>query len=125
MGLQSCNTVATIHARLGRSHTILSVYFTHRSGETNVLRVIDLAGAQHANGSSGVFLDESRKLNLGLSSLYRVFKARTSGDLAMLYSGFRDTRLARLLQPVFDGSSTTRMLFCMSPSVSCVVGALN
>ena len=75
---------------------------------------MDLAGAQHTRGTSGEFLDESRKINLGLSSMYRVLRGRVSWDKVMTRSGFRDSKLTKLMQPLFDGSSNTHMLFCMS-----------
>lgn len=82
---------------------------------------MDLAGAQHTRGTSGEFLDESRKINLGLSSMYRVLRGRVSWDKVMARSGFRDSKLTKLMQPLFDGSSNTHMLFCMSPAKCCVV----
>lgn len=85
--------------------------------------MVDLAGAQHTRGKAGESLDESRKINLGLSSMYRVLRGRVSWDKMMTRSGFRDSKLTKLMQPIFDGSSNTHMLFCMSPAKCCLVTA--
>ena len=53
--------------------------------------------------------------------MYRVLRGRFSWDNAMTRSGFRDSKLTKLMQPIFDRDSNTHMLFCMSPSKCCVV----
>ena len=58
-----------------------------------------------------------------MCSLSRVLTALQKQDIAASYMGFRDTKLTRLLQPVFTQKCFITWLICISLASSVKVGS--
>ncbi|KAF7683424.1 Kinesin-like protein KIN-7N [Astathelohania contejeani] len=99
--------------RSSRSHTIFQIYL-HYKDQTSVLSLIDLAGSERASGSierrkEGAFINKSL---LALGNVINNLSKKT-------YTGFRDSKLTRILQPSLDGSSNVVALCMISPEKEC------
>jgi WD40 repeat protein len=76
---------------------------------------VDLAGSERMKrtGVVGEKVKESISINSGLLSLSNVISALCKKSAHVPY---RDSKLTRILQPSFGGSSQTLMIVCISPS---------
>lgn len=97
-----------------RSHCIFSIYSTSRDKYTGVtslgkLHLIDLAGSERINKTKaeGKRLDEAKAINLSLTQLGIVIKARGSKQG---HVPFRDSKLTYLLQDSLSGDAKTLMI---------------
>jgi len=97
-----------------RSHTVLQVTYTS-NGETRTLNMIDLAGSERASKST----DRRREgafINKSLLALCTVVNNIGCGR----YTGFRDSKLTRILQSSLDGRTNLVAICALSPSQSCI-----
>ncbi|KAM0672856.1 Kinesin-like protein kip2 [Ordospora colligata] len=97
-----------------RSHTVLQVTYTS-NGQTRTLNMIDLAGSERASKST----DRRREgafINKSLLALCTVVNNIGCGR----YTGFRDSKLTRILQSSLDGRTNLVAICALSPSQSCI-----
>mmetsp|Transcript_16885 Transcript_16885/g.40873 ORF Transcript_16885/g.40873 Transcript_16885/m.40873 type:complete len:1043 (-) Transcript_16885:42-3170(-) len=104
-----------------RSHMLFTVVFSVKSKDgsiqTGKLNVCDLAGSERlgksgANNVGGSLLNETKHINLSLSTLSNVIEKLQSGDKNV---PFRESKLTSLLQNSLDGNSKTLCIVCANP----------
>lgn len=102
------------NAKSSRSHTVFQV--TYRSKDkTRTLNMIDLAGSERASRSS----DRRREgafINKSLLALCTVIDNIGNGR----YTGFRESKLTRILQPSLDGDTNLVAICMLSPFPRCM-----
>jgi hypothetical protein len=88
---------------------------------TSLLTVVDLAGSERISksGSSGVRLDEAKKINKSISALGNCVAALSDikGDSNSNHVPFRDSKLTRLLTDCLAGNSRTCLCANVGPSL--------
>lgn len=104
-----------------RSHVIVSLICEQRrpdgSERSGKLHLVDLAGSERGlkSSSSGVTLEEAKKINLSLSALGNVIKALSEKRPHVPY---RDSKLTRILQETLGGNFKTSLITTCSPQQS-------
>ena len=90
-----------------------------RTNETRVgnLNLCDLAGSERVSSAktTGEQFEETKKINLSLSALNRVFRELAEGND---HVPFRETKLTDLLQYCLSGNGKTMMIVNLSPTAA-------
>jgi len=101
-----------------RSHVIFSLTCEQRLGDGTEklakLNLVDLAGSEKVwkSSSSGVTLEEAKKINLSLSALGNVISALASRKVHVPY---RNSKLTRILQETLGGNFKTALIVTCAP----------
>ena len=113
-----------MNATSSRSHSVFTLNLTARHEEKNKiirgsLNLIDLAGSERLDRSNaiGQRAEESKSINLSLSSLTDVFTAIGQKSSHVPY---RNSKLTYLLQPALSGEGKTCMIVNISPTEASV-----
>ena len=112
-----CVSATKSNAESSRSHLVFTIHFTVKTPKftrSSKLNICDLAGSERLNksGSTGVRLEETKKINSSLSCLSPVFEALQSGAP---HFPFRDSKLTHLLKDSLTGDSKTLSIICCNP----------
>eukprot|EP01065_Artemidia_motanka_P049471 TRINITY_DN8209_c0_g1_i1.p1 TRINITY_DN8209_c0_g1~~TRINITY_DN8209_c0_g1_i1.p1 ORF type:complete len:498 (+),score=102.68 TRINITY_DN8209_c0_g1_i1:61-1554(+) len=107
-----------MNEKSSRSHAVFIVSFCRRnltemSESAAQLYLCDLAGSECIDKSGDGSLHETKSINKSLLALRQVITAIVSRKD---HVPFRDSKLTRLLQNSFGGSSKTCLMICVSPS---------
>eukprot|EP00927_Polykrikos_kofoidii_P023825 TRINITY_DN21811_c0_g1_i1.p1 TRINITY_DN21811_c0_g1~~TRINITY_DN21811_c0_g1_i1.p1 ORF type:complete len:1001 (-),score=182.36 TRINITY_DN21811_c0_g1_i1:195-3197(-) len=101
-----------------RSHVIFSIVCEQRgadgTGKVGKLHFVDLAGSEKVwkSSSSGVTLEEGKKINWSLSALGNVICALSE---KRPHVPFRDSKLTRILQETLGGNFKMSLMVACSP----------
>mmetsp|Transcript_19728 Transcript_19728/g.54249 ORF Transcript_19728/g.54249 Transcript_19728/m.54249 type:complete len:1005 (+) Transcript_19728:69-3083(+) len=101
-----------------RSHVIFSMTSEQRRADgterVGKLHLVDLAGSEKVwkSSSSGIILEEAKKINWSLSALGNVINALAERRTHVPY---RDSKLTRILQETLGGNFKTVLLTTCSP----------
>jgi len=120
-GLRARETARTkMNERSSRSHAVVILNVHKRddldcSVTSSQLYMVDLAGSEVVakTEATGTVLEEAKRINSSLFALGRVISALAEGKSHVPY---RDSKLTRLLQHCFGGSSSTALLINCSAS---------
>lgn len=116
-----CVKATASNATSSRSHMLFTIVFNVQSkdgtAQTGKLHVCDLAGSERlgksgANNVGGALLNETKHINLSLSTLSNVIEKLQAGDSNV---PFRESKLTSLLQNSLGGNSKTLCIVCANP----------
>lgn len=122
-GDKARRTAATnANAQSSRSHAVFTIHVEYRfAGQSNQFKrssitIMDLAGSERAQSTQnrGKLLAEGAKINQSLLALGKCINARARKQRFVPY---RDSKLTRLLRSSLQGTCTTTMIVCVSPSI--------
>lgn len=108
----------SLNQRSSRSHVIFSLTCEQRLGDGTEkvakLNLVDLAGSEKVwkSSSSGVTLEEAKKINWSLSALGNVINALAAHQGHVPY---RNSKLTRILQETLGGNFKTALVTTCSP----------
>eukprot|EP01035_Chromulina_nebulosa_P018038 gene18038-23680_t len=112
-------TSTNLNERSSRSHLILSVTVTTKTGDSPgvkaKLNLVDLAGSERVgkSGVTGIAMKEAQHINKSLSSLGDVLEAL---DQKSKHIPYRNSKLTFLLQDSLSGNSRTMMIVTICPT---------